>query len=1513
MKFTFDYFHLCSPKPSEATQATPPAAPPGFLFGSPDVSSLTFADLAKKSPSFSLGDKAAQKSPGGFPGEGRPLFGSPPSQTEADQTCVSPDDDGPHFEPIIALPEKIKPLTGEEEEQALFSHRAKLFRFDKDTKQWKERGIGDIKLLRNKNTSKVRVLMRREQVLKVCANHCVTADTVLKPNAGSDKSWVWHTAADFAEEEPRPEQLAVRFKSADVALEFKKAFDECREIVRLADSARDGGPSEDSGGAQQLDSTEVLEKFKPKAGSWECDACLVPNEEGVRVCVACGTPKPGAAGDKPPPSAEGTSVFDKFKPKPGSWECDTCLVNNDSTSTACSACGTPGPNPDQGQSASSKPATQAAQITSSGFTFGSQSQKSDGDGRGFSFGTSSSGSGFPFGSEPSKTSGGFVFGSAPAAAGPVSPGQDSSFVFSIKQRGPDSKEAGTDSEQAGTDPKPADSSSGFLFGETATRTVSGADSSDCRTEPDSTSGESAGSTGFLFASGQGETESKPDSSSGFLFGSMGNKIDSDSTGKTGFLFGAKQSETGSKPGSSTSGFLFGSAPSKPDSTTVGSTGNAGFLFGGVPVKMESKPPAQSKGSPWECETCYVDNSAERASCIACDSPKPELGTDASDSAVNAGCVSGESKPAPEPAGFTFGGVQSKTAPTATAPTSSTDAFTFGGVRDPGPSDVSPLFAFGSNNTSAGSRPLESRGPSSEENAKSLEATGPAEAQTQPEERGDAASEARVVSIDLELTDWPEPTPAEVERAERLLLPKTFYLYNREVATSQAKTTPDKAAGRHDKKDGSVETPDTTSALKGAAPGASVFGGRSAGSLSSFASLATSPSDGTGAFSQGPRGGFKGQGAQLFSPRKSTGAEEGEYDPEVEQDGADFQAIVSLPEIDQRTGEEDEVVKFTHRAKLYRFDATAGQWKERGVGDIKILRHKESGRARLVMRRDQIHKLCANHYIMPNMELRPNVGSDRSWVWHAQDFSEETVKDEQLAVKFKSVPLAEEFREVFHACRDTAQEGGERSGKDGEKEEPEIDQKNWRRDGERLREVQLAGSREERNGGSQKKAPIGDQDEVRDKERYVDGNEAKSQLNDVKSGKDATSQNSETEPEAVGAKPNVECDGSDKGAAKLQSDGAKSEKDAAAAGTVGAKSYVDGAESEKDAEKSKAVGAKSYSEAVFERPKVDERKSEKDEACDKPSSGFLFGSASVSGLLFKDLSTSSLFGSLPKDLSGSPPKKSSSSPGRPAANRPNRRESEGSGESGAEDEANDADHVHFEPLIPLPEEVRVVTGEEHEEVVFQERCKLYRFHSETSTWKERGVGLLKLLREAHARRARVVMRREQIHKLCANHFITSEMQLRPNGQSGKAWTWQTLADVSDGGEGKVEQLAVRFKTEDAAGQFKEKFEECRDALISGGQDASDGVDRKQLGGGNDDTTQPEEEPERTGSATDAAGVVASPPNTGPSTGSPTARPTCSPEISKLLEEVQKQDWVALPTLEHKRMHAWRERFVGQKML
>jgi len=104
--------------------------------------------------------------------------------------------------------------------------RAKLFRFDAESTEWKERGTGDVRLLSHRETKKVRLVMRRDKTLKVCANHVISADMKLQPNIGSDRSWVWKVAADYSEQPPTSETLAIRFANSDNAALFKTAFED---------------------------------------------------------------------------------------------------------------------------------------------------------------------------------------------------------------------------------------------------------------------------------------------------------------------------------------------------------------------------------------------------------------------------------------------------------------------------------------------------------------------------------------------------------------------------------------------------------------------------------------------------------------------------------------------------------------------------------------------------------------------------------------------------------------------------------------------------------------------------------------------------------------------------------------------------------------------------------------------------------------------------------------------------------------------------------------------------------------------------------------------------------------------------------------------------------------------------------------------------------------------------------------------------------------------------------------
>lgn len=138
-----------------------------------------------------------------------------------------------HFEPLVKL-EKVEVKTNEENEDVLFKIRAKLFKFHPDAKEWKERGTGDVKFLKHKETGKVRLLMRRDKTLKVCANHLISSEYTLKPNVGSDRSWVYTVTADVSEGEPEAQTLAIRFGNKENADKFKDEFEAAQKLNKEA-------------------------------------------------------------------------------------------------------------------------------------------------------------------------------------------------------------------------------------------------------------------------------------------------------------------------------------------------------------------------------------------------------------------------------------------------------------------------------------------------------------------------------------------------------------------------------------------------------------------------------------------------------------------------------------------------------------------------------------------------------------------------------------------------------------------------------------------------------------------------------------------------------------------------------------------------------------------------------------------------------------------------------------------------------------------------------------------------------------------------------------------------------------------------------------------------------------------------------------------------------------------------------------------------------------------------------
>merc|ERR1711937_715136 len=89
-----------------------------------------------------------------------------------------------------------------------------------------------------------------------------------------------------------------------------------------------------------------------------------------------------------------------------------------------------------------------------------------------------------------------------------------------------------------------------------------------------------------------------------------------------------------------------------------------------------------------------------------------------------------------------------------------------------------------------------------------------------------------------------------------------------------------------------------------------------------------------------------------------------------------------------TGEEGELVTFCCRSKLFIWKDE--QWKERGLGDVKILQDQNSFKSRIVMRREQVKKVCLNlRLVQENKESLKfkNDSENKALTFAGMDFSD----------------------------------------------------------------------------------------------------------------------------------------------------------------------------------------------------------------------------------------------------------------------------------------------------------------------------------------------------------------------------------------------------------------------------------------------------------------------------------------------------------------------------------------------
>ncbi|XP_067669536.1 RANBP2-like and GRIP domain-containing protein 8 isoform X2 [Haliotis asinina] len=951
-------------------------------------------NIGSPMPSFS--NLAANTSATGF--SGFKTAHDSPSKGE-DEDKVEEYEPNVDFKPVIDLPDLVEMKTGEEDEEKLFGERARLFRFDADTNQWKERGIGEVKILYNKAAKRYRILMRREQVLKICANHNITKDMKLTPMTSSDRAWCW-SAMDFAEEEMKMEKLAIKFKTPELACQFKECFEKSQNM--LEDSTVKPAP-------EAIGSSEVAEK-------------------------------------KEDPKAQ-KSLADMFKPKTGSWECQACYCVNKGEQLRCPACNTikPGAEEEVKKAETAKP---AAGISSGGFKIGEGGFQIGGaSGGGFSLGKKQEGGGFSFGSASS--GGGFSFASKPAQkAEPsskdtpketgVDPGREAAkniLKSNASTIGPGGfslggggfKLDGVGSDGFSFSPKPstpakptksepADSTTGGLLAEML-------QSND--PQPKTTAASSAATSGFSFTP----------KSSGFNFASAADSAKKDG----GFQFNlgkvstpVKNQDKDKKESSSPFQFTFSLTPSKTPQSKATVTS---------PKSPEGDYYVNKEG---EDSHIYFEPIVSLPDKVDVKTGEEEEVTRFEQRAKLFRFSEGEWK---ERGLGTMKILEHKTSHRYRLLMRREQIFKVCCNHVITPElELKPMASGDGKSWVWYAKDFSEEEGKVEQLAIKFKNKEIADlfkkefdAGKAGGEKGASAGAEGGVSVkhtedtsDVQFLYIEEATEEQKAEARKYLLPESFYLYENKppcrgcIGCEDYDPSKVNMSNKVKAKSKSEETSPapTTASVKvsssvssvagsvGASEGFSMFGQASGISFSSLAAQG----DAVGfAFKKDENRPFQwsGAGQQIFgSSPAGNRTNDGDDDDEVVQsDDIDFKPIIELPElVEVKTGEEGWEVVYCQRSKLFRFVRESNQWKERAVGDMKIL--KQDDKYRMLMRRDQVHKVACNHLVAPNMVLSPMATSETAWCWTAQDYAENEAKIEQFALRFKTEELAKQFKKKF---------------------------------------------------------------------------------------------------------------------------------------------------------------------------------------------------------------------------------------------------------------------------------------------------------------------------------------------------------------------------------------------------------------------------------------------------------------------------------------------------------------------
>merc|ERR1719505_166941 len=132
---------------------------------------------------------------------------------------------------------KTQPLKKDEDFTVLFEDSAKLFCFRSNESKFVATGTGTFRIVQEKNTKQSRIIMYRERVLTICANHAISREMNASVKDGSKTTWVWQTPADMSEGSPTAQVFAAKFKNIEIGENFASVFEKCSKEASEAPQA----------------------------------------------------------------------------------------------------------------------------------------------------------------------------------------------------------------------------------------------------------------------------------------------------------------------------------------------------------------------------------------------------------------------------------------------------------------------------------------------------------------------------------------------------------------------------------------------------------------------------------------------------------------------------------------------------------------------------------------------------------------------------------------------------------------------------------------------------------------------------------------------------------------------------------------------------------------------------------------------------------------------------------------------------------------------------------------------------------------------------------------------------------------------------------------------------------------------------------------------------------------------------------------------------------------------------